>query len=55
MEGMKTFFPKSKHLIINVLLRKQLKTTYERQFELRIYIYIYNYIYTHLHTQYYYF
>jgi hypothetical protein len=52
-EGMKTFFPKSKHLIINVLLRKQLKTTYVRQFELRIYICIY--IYTHLHTQYYYF
>jgi hypothetical protein len=51
---MKTFFPKSKHLIIiNVLLRKQLKTTYVRQFELRIYICIY--IYTHLHTQYYYF
>ena len=50
---MKTFFPKSKHLIINVLLRKQLKTTYVRQFELRIYIRIH--IYTHLHTQYYYF
>ena len=49
---MKTFFPKSKHLI-HVLLRKQLKTTVVRQFELRLYIYIY--IYTHLHTQYYYF
>mgnify|MGYP006932341960 CR=1 FL=1 len=35
------------------VLRKQLKTTYVRQFELRIYICIY--IYTHLHTQYYYF
>ena len=41
---MKTFFPKSKHLIINVLLRKQLKTTYVRQFELRIYTH------THIHT-----